>query len=585
MIKVTLTTLNAKYIHSCLAVRYLKVACRDLRDVAVEIKEYTINHLLLDIVSDLYVGKPDVIGFACYIWNIEMTLKVVSLLRKVLPNVVVVLGGPEVTYDVATVFKECPDCDYIVLGEGEQVFCELLDALRQGIAVSNCVGLVGRENDLEKAVPCAFVPDLNLLSLPYEDEEMDELADKIIYYESSRGCPFSCQYCLSSATQGVRYRDIQQVFQDLNFFVKHEVKQVKFVDRTFNANKKHYFPILKYIQQLHTKTNFHFEIAIELLDDDVIDFLTDMPKGRIQFEIGIQSTHEPTLAAIERHNCWDDIVRKVTKLKSYNNIHLHLDLIVGLPLESRKIFRQSFNDVYGLQPHMLQLGFLKMLKGSGIRSSAKQYDYVWMDQPPYEVLHNELLPYSDVRELKLIEDVFEQLYNKGRFRATLRRLVELSTDAFAFYEQFTLLWEQQSLHKVAHSTKDLYQELAHYVDCYYPRERALMGQFMKYDALIHDKGKIRPEFLPWNGKRYEKEISAFWHSQKGEKVVKDFSFRTWREIQKKFHIEVFDIAVIDYVHGQGLRQDRTVLLFDYRGAETQCVPIGICDFWQEEGKE
>lgn len=583
--KVTLTTLNAKYIHSCLAVRYLKVACRDLRDVAVIIKEYTINHLLLDIVSDLYVEKPDVIGFACYIWNIEMTLKVVSLLKKVLPNVVIVLGGPEVSYDAASIFKECPCCNYIVLGEGEQVFPELLNALRQGITVPRCVGLMGREYALDKTETYAFVPDLNLLALPYEEEEMDELADKIIYYESSRGCPFSCQYCLSSATQGVRYRDTQQVFQDLEFFVKHEVKQVKFVDRTFNANKKHYFPILKYIQQLHTKTNFHFEIAIELLDDDVIDFLTDMPKGRIQFEIGVQSTHEPTLAIIERHNCWEDIVRKVTKLKSYNNIHLHLDLIVGLPLESRKIFSQSFNDVYHLQPHMLQIGFLKMLKGSGIRESAAQHDYVWMDQPPYEVLQNRLLPYSDVRELKLIEDVFEQLYNKGRFCATLRRLVELSTDAFAFYEQFTLFWEQQLLHKVAHSTKALYQELAHYVDCYYPHERNVMGQLMKYDALIHDGGKIRPDFLPWNGKRYEKEISAFWHDHKGEKAVKNFSFRTWREIQKKFHIEVFDIAVTDYIRGQGLKQDKTVLLFDYRGAETRCVPIAIYDFWQGEGKK
>lgn len=579
--KVTLTTLNAKYIHSCLAVRYLQYACRDLTAVDVKIKEYTVNHFLLDIVSDLYVDKPDVIGFACYIWNYEMTKQLAALLRKVLPDTVIIFGGPEVSYDAAKVLEDCPQCDYVVLGEGEQVFHDLIDLIYHGAAMPTLIGLAHR---LACASPtCAVIPDLDSLPFPYEEEDMALLSDKIIYYESSRGCPFSCQYCLSSASKGVRYRSKQKVLQDLDFFVSHQVRQVKFVDRTFNANKKYYLPILQYIKGLDTKTNFHFEIAVELLEDEVVDFLADMPPGRIQFEIGVQSTHEATLAAIERHNCWTEIVRKVIQLRSYHNIHLHLDLIVGLPFESRKIFSKSFNDVYALQPHMLQIGFLKMLKGSGIRAVASQYDYVWMDQPPYEVLQNNVLPYSDIRQLKIIEDVFEQLYNKGRFRAALQRLVELSAGAFGFYEQFAAEWEQKNLHQVAHSTKALYKHLADYVQFYHPSEWVFMGQLLKYDALMNDAGKIRPDFLPWNGKRYEREISAFWHGGQGEFYVPDFSFQTWREIQKKFHIEIFDVAVPLYLAGEGIILQPTVLLFDYRGDGPRCTFIQGCGFWLEEG--
>jgi radical SAM superfamily enzyme YgiQ (UPF0313 family) len=579
-LKVTLTTLNAKYIHSCLAVRCLQYACRDLATVDVQIKEYTVNHMLLDIVSDLYVDKPTVIGLACYIWNYDMTKQLIALLKKVLPDVVIILGGPEVSYDVAAVFDDCPQCDYVIVGEGEQVFHDLIGLLHKNARVPTLNGLA-RRGDV--STPAAFIPELDSLPFPYETEAMAALADKIIYYESSRGCPFSCQYCLSSVSKGVRYRSLPKVLQELNFFVSHQVRQVKFVDRTFNANKKHYLPILQYIKDLDTKTNFHFEIAVELLDDEVVDFLADMPRGRIQFEIGIQSTHEPTLAAIERHNRWDEIVQKVTRLRSYDNMHLHLDLIVGLPFESREIFRKSFNDVYALQPQMLQIGFLKMLKGAGLRSVASHYDYVWMDQSPYEVLQNNVLPYSDIRQLKIIEDVFEQLYNKGRFRATLQRLVELSADAFTFYEHFARGWERNNLHKVAHSSKNLYKHLFDYVKLYYPGEAVVMGQLLKYDALSNDGGKIRPDFLPWNGKLYDREIAAFWHGGQAAGYVPDFAFQTWREIQKKFHIEIFNVVVPRYLEGAGVLVQPTVLFFDYRGDEPRCQVIQSCDFWQKEG--
>jgi len=580
VIKVILTTLNAKYIHSCLALRYLQYSCRDLDEMTMRIKEYTINHFLLDIVSDLYVEKPDVIGIACYIWNYTMIKQLAALLKKVLPDVIIVLGGPEVSYETKTVFEQCPQCDYVVVGEGEQAFHDLIELLYQGASVPKMSGLTSR---LEPNDAGAFIPNLDDLPFPYEVEEMSLLSDKIIYYESSRGCPFKCQYCLSSVSRGVRYRSIDKVVQDLDFFVRQQVPQVKFVDRTFNANKKHYLPILEYIKKLDTQTNFHFEIAVELLDDEVVDFLADMPQGRIQFEIGIQSTHEPTLAAIERHNSWSEIVRKVNRLRSYNNMHLHLDLIVGLPLESRAIFGKSFNDVYSLQPQMLQIGFLKMLKGSGLRLNASQYDYVWMDQPPYEVLQNNILPYSDVRQLKLVETVFEQLYNKGRFRATLRRLVGLSKGAFAFYEQFAFLWEQNNWHKVAHSTKNLYQHLMKYIGIFHSDDAALMKQLLKYDALMNDHGKIRPDFLAWNGKQYDREISAFWHGSKGEIYIPEFSFQTWREIQKNFHIEVFNIAVPSYLKKDQIIQQPSVLLFDYRNSEVSCTLIKDEDFWLKEG--
>lgn len=577
---VLIATLNAKYIHSSLAVLTLAASCRRLPDITVTTREYTIHHPYLDMTSDLFAAQPDVIALSCYIWNWEMIKTLTALIKKVMPDVTIVLGGPEVSFDPEAIFQECPAADYLICGEGEEVLPRFIEELRQAGPV-RLEGVVDRFT-AAKACP-VWVKDLDKLDFPYEDAMMEELSDKILYYESSRGCPFSCQYCLSSVSQGVRYRSLSKVFAELDFFVKHQVRQVKFVDRTFNARLDHYFPILEYIKKLDTTTNFHFEIAVELLSDQVIEFLADMPPGRIQFEIGVQSTYEPTLAAIDRNNRWEDIVRKVTRLHSFGNIHLHLDLIVGLPLETRKIFAHSFNDLYALQPDMLQIGFLKMLRGAKIRERAAEYDYVWTDQAPYEILANRDLPYRDVRELKIMENVFDQLYNKGRFQTALRRLCELSGQSFAFYDAFSRWWEKQGYHKQAHSPQKLFGYLLDYTRLTWPEEVDLIGELLKFDSLLAG-GKVRPALLPWNERLYDEQFSAFWQGEQPLKYLKKFKFHNWRELRNQFHIEVFSVAADAYRRGDGLQRKTTVYLFDYRLREPVYYQLSIGDFGLEGEK-
>lgn len=544
--KVVLTTLNAKFIHSSLALRYLARYCRPIcEDIAI--KEYTINNHLLDILSDIYGTKPDVVCFACYIWNREMTLQLGRLLRKVLPKVTIILGGPEVSFDAAEVIAEHTYIDYIVVGEGEKVLAELLgqflkcpDHLPQAIK-----GLVYRNGDEVVHSKQQIMPVLDEIPFPYTEADIVELSEKIIYYESSRGCPFSCQYCLSSATDGVRFFSLERVYQDMEVFIRHNVKQVKFVDRTFNAKRRHYFPLLKYLAAKECRTNFHFEIAVDLLDEEVLEFLKTVPVGRFQFEIGIQSTHEPTLDAIHRHNNWEKITYNIRKLMLGNNIHLHLDLIIGLPYEDYSCFGRSFNDVYALKPHMLQLGFLKMLRGAGVRRMEQEHSYIYMDTAPYEVLGNRYLSYQDVRELKIFEDIFEQIYNSGRFQRTAAFLImQHENDAFQFYQMLTKYWQSRKLHLAAHSIKSLYEYLLAYCKELDESLVCCCKEMMKFDALVSDHGAVRPDFLDWNQEKWNEETTDFWRNTSVvQKYLPEYTFHTWREIKKKYHIEVFSFDV------------------------------------------
>ncbi|SDF37304.1 Radical SAM superfamily enzyme YgiQ, UPF0313 family [Sporolituus thermophilus DSM 23256] len=562
-VKVLLLTLNAKYIHSSLALRYLREYCRPVcADIVV--KEYSINNGLLDILGDIYREKPGVIGMACYIWNIEMTLTLAGLIKKVLPDTAIVLGGPEVSYDPAEVMVSHAAVDYIVQGEGEETLYRLLCSLQSGKGVAQIEGLAYRhEGRVVVNGGPQIVHDLSCIPFPYSDEDMAQLADKIIYYESSRGCPFSCQYCLSSATTGVRFFPLERVYRDMEFFIRHDVKQVKFVDRTFNAKKEHYFPLWQFLARQNCRTNFHFEIAADILDDEVLAFLAQVPPGRFQFEIGVQSTYEPTLAEIKRRNDWSRIARNVLKLRSYANIHLHLDLIVGLPYETYERFGRSFNDLYALQPHMLQIGFLKLLKGSGIRQRAGQHGYVFMDTAPYQVLANNYLTYGEVRKLQILEEVFNQTYNSGRFPATLRWLVDCySGDAFRLYGDLASYWEERGLNSFSHSAKSVFGYVAEF--CRYHRlNDAICLQLLKFDALAGEGG-VRPEFLPWNGDEWEQVKTRFWRDEATvRRYLPDYCFTSWREIKRNYHIEVFEINIPHYLAGGELREERTVILFCY----------------------
>ncbi len=586
-VKVLLSTLNAKYIHSSLALRSLAAYC-EKSGQNITVREYTVNNGLLEILSDIYAYQADVIGLACYIWNIEVSLELAKLIKKVQPDTIIVLGGPEVTYLPEAILNDHAAVDYIVLGEGEQTLDNLLATLDGGQTVQDVPGLAYRSKGMVVTSQPQVVGSLDDIPFPYRHEDMELMKDKILYYESSRGCPFSCQYCLSSATAGVRFLGQERVISDLKFFIEHNVRQVKFVDRTFNARKEHYFPIMKFLAAQTCRTNFHFEIAADIWDKEVLEFLRDVPPGRFQFEIGIQSTNEQTLAAIKRHNNWHQIVENVSRVKDYGNIHLHLDLIVGLPHETISEFTKSFNDVYHLQPDMLQIGFLKMLKGSGIRHSSVDHGYVYMDSAPYEVLANNYMDYSQIRKLKILEEVFEQVYNSGRFQYSLPWLIALNgDDAFDFYYKLACYWEQRGHHLVAHSAKTLYRQMADFCSEFYPQVLGEYLEFLKFDALLSEHGTVRSEFLPWNqinqasADKWADAKTAFWRdSERVRHYLPDFEFTTWRDIKKQFHIEVFTVDIPLYLKETGnLTNRETAVLFTYQNTKPSYQVINYDDFW------
>ncbi|CUH96995.1 hypothetical protein P22_3121 [Propionispora sp. 2/2-37] len=591
IIKTLLVTLNAKYIHSSLALRYLRACCQDVCPTIV--KEYTINHNLLSILHDIYKQKPKIIGLACYIWNIDMTIALVGLIKKVLPDTLIIFGGPEVSYDPEKVMQKCHDVDYIIQGEGENTLRFLLQELaetRQKLAITELSSISGvaYRNAEGKVVingEAQVVASLDDIPFPYTDSDMAALKDKIIYYESSRGCPFNCQYCLSSVTKGVRFHNLERVYADLTFFIRHKVKQVKFVDRTFNAKKDYYLPIMQFLAQQEGTTNFHFEIAVDLLDDEVIDFLSSVQVGRFQFEIGIQSTNEPTLKAIQRTNKWDKIVHNVTRLRQGENIHLHLDLIAGLPEESYWQFGQSFNDVYHLRPHMIQLGFLKLLKGSGLRMKSKQYGYIFSDCAPYEVLANNCLPFEDVSRLKILEGLVDQFYNSGRFQYVLPVFINLyKGNAFQFFHDFTAYWEKNECNMLEQGIKGLYQHIINfYQDCGFSDVEFFL-EMVKFNALISERGKVHFPFLPWNEEKWSQEKTNFWRSPElVRKYLPEYNFTTWRDIKKQYHLEVFSFDLSSYFKEQGkLEKQLTPILFNYHGEEN-FQKIAVTDFWEKEG--
>ena len=582
---VVLSTLNAKYVHSSLALRYLAAYCRpSCPDLVV--REYSINNRLTAILADLYAHQPEVVGLACYIWNIELTLALAKMIKQVMPETVIVLGGPEVSYQPGELLTSHPDIDYIIQGEGEESLAALLAVLADGAEVSAIHGLAWRDETGQVFEGEAqTVPHLDDIPFPYSAADFAELKDKIMYYESSRGCPFSCQYCLSSTTQGVRFFSLARVLGDLQTFINAGVKQVKFVDRTFNTNRDHYLPILKFLAEQSCATNFHLEVAADCLHPEALAILRSAPPGRFQLEIGVQSTHQPTLKAVQRHNDWPRLVETVTALRQGSPIHLHLDLIVGLPYESYQQFGVSFNDVYRLQPHMLQIGFLKMLKGSGIRAKEQGHDYVYSESAPYEVLQNKYLTYGELRRLQLLEDVFNQTYNSGRFQRSLTWLVEQwGSDPFCFYEALTLYWEEQGHHQVAHSAKGVTANLLAFCATHCGDSAGLLGELLKWDALISDRGRLRPEELPWNGDQWQDQCNRFWRD--GEiagAYIPGYVFTNWRDLKRLYHIEVFSGAALLVLTGeaQGRAGGRAVL-FDYRGGEPCWTVIAECHFRGED---
>ena len=536
---VVLSTLNSKFIHSSLALRYLK-AYGEAHGQAYDIVEYTINMPVLHILSDITEHDIDVLGFACYIWNIEMTLHVVDMVKAVRPDIKIVLGGPEVSFTADELLERCPNIDYIVQGEGEEAFHDLVTALQLGNDGLDPVipGVRGRrDGSILGSLEAVEVSDLSSIPFPYTEEDMDDLEHKIIYYESSRGCPFSCQYCLSGNKNTVRFFPQERTLEELQWFIDHGVKQVKFVDRTFNCAPHHHRPLMEFMRDSDTDMNFHLEMEPELMTEWETNILCETPPGRIQIEVGVQSTHKKTLDAINRYNDWPYIQKSIRPIIQAGRTHVHMDLIVGLPHEDFNRFGQSFNDLFSLQPHALQIGFLKLLKGSGVRRM-REYKYVADPLAPYEVLSTHVLPYDDVRFLKYLEDVFERFYNSERFRTTFgyigQQLIHGETDAFTYFCDMTRAWLKEGNHKV--NLKDI-DQIEFLYRFFLAKGDTIAAELLQYDTLVSYRGKVRSDAvgLPKQTKELLQVGEAFWRNEEiASTFIPNYTFKEWRKIRQQY---------------------------------------------------
>lgn len=536
---VVLSTLNSKFIHSSLALRYLK-AYGEAHGQAYDIVEYTINMPVLHILSDVTEHDIDVLGFACYIWNIEMTLHVVDMVKAVRPDIKIVLGGPEVSFTADELLERCPNIDYIVQGEGEEAFHALVTALQLGNDGLDPVipGVRGRrDGSILGSLEAVEVSDLSSIPFPYTEEDMEDLEHKIIYYESSRGCPFSCQYCLSGNKNTVRFFPQERTLEELQWFIDHGVKQVKFVDRTFNCAPHHHRPLMEFMRDSDTDMNFHLEMEPELMTEWETNILCETPPGRIQIEVGVQSTHKKTLDAINRYNDWPYIQKSIRPIIQAGRTHVHMDLIVGLPHEDFNRFGQSFNDLFSLQPHALQIGFLKLLKGSGVRRM-REYKYVADPLAPYEVLSTHVLPYDDVRFLKYFEDVFERFYNSERFRTTFgyigQQLIHGETDAFTYFCDMTHAWLKEGNHKV--NLKDI-DQIEFLYRFFLAKGDTIAAELLQYDTLVSYRGKVRSEAvgLPKQTKELLQVGEAFWRNEEiASTFIPNYTFKEWRKIRQQY---------------------------------------------------
>jgi len=491
--KIVLATLNAKYIHSSLALRYLRAYARaDFPNI--DLCEYTIKDVTMNVVADIYKRKPDVIGFSCYIWNIEETIPILQMLRKVLPDVKIVLGGPEVTYDSEYFMNRIPEADVIVFGEGEKTFHHVLTEFKGRNRLELVPGILYRDEEgkVKRTFPRDKL-DLDEIPTPFDDDDLPTLTNRVVYFECSRGCPFTCSYCLSSIESGVRYFDLDRTLRDLKRLIDAGVKTVKFVDRTFNIHRRYALSVFDFLIKNHNGTIFQFEITADILKPDVVQYLAEnAPPGIFRFEIGVQSTNDLTNSIVKRKQDFEKLSDTVRSVKASGKIDQHLDLIAGLPEEDYDSFRKTFNDVFALGAEELQLGFLKMLRGTGVRHEAPQYGYVFMENSPYEILGNNVLSFDDVIRIKRVEDVLEKYWNAHRTERTVTYLIQREfQSAFDFFQEFGDYWEEQGWNRIGHQLEDLFKRLYAFLDARGTNNLDIALGLMKLDYLQAFKNKPR----------------------------------------------------------------------------------------------
>ena len=584
--KLLLAAVNAKYIHSNLAVYSMKAYCRAFAD-HIELAEYTINQQEDEILKDLYRKKPEILCFSCYIWNISFIKELIRNVKKILPDTVIWAGGPEVSYDAEQFLEEMPEVFGVMCGEGEETFRELTQYYvnlerntEKGTELEKIDGIVFRKGkEIQKTAPRAIL-DMDTLVFPYQDMEL--FHHRIIYYESSRGCPFSCSYCLSSIDKKLRFRSTKLVKQELQFFLDNQVPQVKFVDRTFNCKKEHALEIWRYIQEHDNQvTNFHFEIAADLLTEEEIALIHTMRPGLIQLEIGVQSTNEDTIREIRRKTSFEKISQKVRQVQAGKNVHQHLDLIAGLPLEGYDSFRKSFDDVYGLRPQQLQLGFLKVLKGSYMYEKREEYGCVYKQREPYEVLSTNWLSYGEICRLKGIEDMVEVYYNSGQFTRTIEALEKEFSDAFAMYEALADFYEKKGYFGISHTRIRRYEILLEFLEEQEKEDLAYFRERMVFDLYARENLKTRPV---WAGeqKLYKEQIQNFYRKEAEEpRLLRQYGGYQPRQLEKMTHLEVFTYDVLSQKREKG----QYPVLFDYKERSPLTHDARVCAVEFEQRKE
>lgn len=597
--KVLLVAINAKYIHSNLAIYTLQAYAKS-KGIDVEIAEYTINNYTEEIMADIYRKKPDFIGFSCYIWNITYITDIANEIHKVLPNTYIWFGGPEVSYESENYLKEHTYIDGIMIGEGEETLCELVKVYEEYQKDTKINSL---ENDKDKSLTsdnrelisrlkkingivikeeqisgelCEQIniintgmrPYMDMDTIPFPYDNIDKFANRIIYYESSRGCPYSCSYCMSSIDKRVRFRSMELVKKELKFFIDNKITQVKFVDRTFNCNKQRTLELWKFIKENDNGiTNFHFEISADILSDEEIEMMKDMRPRLIQLEIGVQSTNEQTIDAIKRKMDFKKLSNIVNRINSTKKVHQHLDLIAGLPYEDYESFKKSFNDVYGLRPEQLQLGFLKVLKGSLMYEEAEKYGIVYKTNPVYEVLQTKWLSYDDVLKLRQIEEVLEVYYNSRQFENTMEYLVDFFENPFDMYEKIAQYYDENNLFGIKHTRINRYiillDMLRANVMKNLDKEYDIARQLLVHDLYLREKVKTRPEFAE-DMSIYKEKYNVFYKDEEHiRKILPAYGKYDTKQIARMTHIEHYSIDIWELMENKKIVEKDSFILYDY----------------------
>lgn len=545
--KILLTAINSKFVHSNLAVRYLKAFTKDM-DYDCNIREFSINDREEKILEEIIKESPNVVAFSTYIWNIEMIKRLSNLIKLVDENIEILYGGPEVSYDSQNILREL-NGDYIIEGEGEKTYREFVEYKLQERNLEDIRGLYYKKDNNIFFNGKRPLMNMNEVVFPYEEDE--NLDNKIVYYESSRGCPFNCSYCLSSTIHGVRFLDIERVKKELSYFIKKEVKLVKFVDRTFNCNHKFTMAIWEFLINQDTKTQFHFEISADLLKDAELELLRKAPKDRFQFEVGVQTTNDEVLNRINRFVNFSDIKEKVDELLKLRNIKQHLDLIAGLPGEDYNSFKRSFNDVYSIKPEEIQLGFLKLLRGASIREEAVAYGMKFSPYPPYEILKTKDLSYEELLKLKKVEEMVDKYYNSQKFNNIINYLVKQFDNPFDFYYELGKYFDKKGYFNRNIGNSEYYKVFLDFNMEILKGDKDILNELLRFDYLNFNKKRGIPDFIGRSIKREEEEEIK-------DMLRHKYSF-------KEYYLESFDIDIQSFLNDSIIINKKDYYLFGYRG--------------------